>query len=59
MISEAIYWVCKLYFMFIWLVYLYALFGPLPLETFAHLTGVISILFLGSNLNWHLRQIGN
>jgi len=54
MLFNAVYWFCKLYFMFLWLWYILAVFGYYGLDTFAHVTGIISLVFLGSNLKWYL-----
>lgn len=39
--------------MFIWLFYVLALVGRFDLGLFTHLTGVMGILFLLSNVYWH------
>lgn len=52
MIAETLYWIAKIYFMIAGIYYLYALYTG-NLDTFAHVTGVIAILFLISNIFWY------
>ncbi|MEK6887511.1 MAG: hypothetical protein AABX14_01045 [Candidatus Aenigmatarchaeota archaeon] len=52
MIAETIYWIAKIYFMIAGFYYLYALYTG-TLDTFAHVTGIIAVLFLISNIIWY------
>jgi len=54
MIEEVIYTIGKAYFMLAALFYVYALMTN-NLELFAHLTGIIAILFLISNIRWYTK----
>jgi len=52
MISVAIYWVSKIFFMVMGIFYLYALFNG-ELDTFSHVAGTFGILFLISSIIWY------
>ena len=52
-ISQAIYWFAKIYFMIIGIVYLLVLRGYIKLETFGTFTGIVGVLFLVSNIYWY------
>ena len=52
--SQAIYWTAKAYFMVLGIIYIFALLGRIDMGVFTHVTGVIGLLFLLSNVYWHI-----
>jgi hypothetical protein len=52
MISETVYFAAKAYFMIAGIFYLYAIYTN-NFELFGHVTGIISIIFLLSNIKWY------
>lgn len=52
--SQAVYWIAKIYFMVLGLIYIFALLGKFDMGMFTHLTGVIGVLFLLSNIYWYI-----
>lgn len=53
MISDILYNICKLYFMLLWVWFVMALLNG-NVELFGYITGVISLIFLGTNIKWWL-----
>ncbi|HLD85274.1 MAG TPA: hypothetical protein VI968_01830 [archaeon] len=53
MLAEILYWLSKMYFMIMPLYYLYTIFVTKDTNTFIHVTGIIGILFLLSNIIWY------
>jgi len=54
MITEIIYQISKIYFMFVGLYYIYALLSG-DTQLFLHVTGIFGLLFLLSNILWYTR----
>ena len=55
MITEAVYWACKMYFIIAApLLFIHAWFTN-DYALFTNLTGIVSILFLISNIIWYGR----
>ena len=52
MIGETVYVISKIYFMLAGLFYLYSLYTG-DLNTFAHVTGIIALIFMISNIKWY------
>lgn len=52
-IAISIYWMSKVYFMLIGIYYIYAL-ATNNVDKFTHITGLVGILFLLSNIKWYL-----
>ena len=52
MITEAIYWFCKIYFTLAGLYFIYAWYTH-TLDTFGYVTGIVSVIFLVSNIKWY------
>lgn len=57
-ISSGIYWLAKLYFMIFGAIYVLALVGKFDMNLFIHLTGIIGLGFLLSNIYWYLGRKG-
>ena len=53
MITEAIYWFCKIYFTVAGLFFIYSWYVK-DLNTFAYVTGIVAVIFLFSNIKWYL-----
>lgn len=53
-LSQAIYWIAKIYFMFFGIFYVLALLGKFSMDTFTNVTGVIAVAFLLSNIYWYV-----
>ncbi len=53
MIEEVIYTISKAYFMIAAFFYLYALMTG-NIDMFAHVTGIVAILFLLSSIKWYM-----
>ncbi len=52
MITEVIYWFGKVFFSLAGLYYLYSWYVG-DLDTFAHVTGIVAVVFLVSNIKWY------
>ena len=52
MIGETVYVISKAYFMIAGLFYLYSLYVN-DLTFFAHVTGIMALIFLLSNIKWY------
>ena len=57
-LTEIIYWVAKLYFILSPVFYFYTL-ATGNTEAFIHITGIMGILFLLSNILWYTKGGGN
>ena len=55
-LSQSVYWIAKLYFMGMGIVYILALLGRFDMGLFTNITGIIGVLFLISNLYWHFMR---
>lgn len=52
-LTEAVYMIAKIYFMIAAFFYIYALYTN-QLDLFAHVTGIIALIFLISNIKWYM-----
>ena len=52
MITEAIYWFCKIYFSVAGIYFIYAWYTQ-TLDTFGYVTGIVAVIFLFSNIKWY------
>jgi hypothetical protein len=57
-VSQAVYWIAKVYFMFFGILYILALLGRFGMDTFTNLTGIIAVAFLFSNIYWYFIRKG-
>ena len=54
--TEPIYWLGKIFFSIIWLVYLVSLWQKWDGGIMWHITGIISLAFFISNIAWQLHE---
>ena len=52
MITEVIYWFCKVYFSVAGLFFIYAWYTH-TLDIFGYVTGIVAVIFLISNIKWY------
>lgn len=52
MITELVYWFCKVYFSVAGIFFIYSWYVN-DLQTFGYVTGIISVIFLLSNIKWY------
>ena len=52
MITETLYWICKIYFTLAGLYFIYSWYVN-DLSTFAYITGIMAILFMITNIKWY------
>ena len=57
-ISQAVYWIAKVYFMFFGILYILALLGKFSMDMFTNVTGIIAVAFLFSNIYWYFIRKG-
>ena len=53
MLAEILYWIAKAYFLLMPIYYLYTIFVTKDINTFVHVTGIVGIIFLISNILWY------
>jgi len=53
-VSQAVYWIAKIYFMVFGILYILALLGRFSMDIFTNVTGIIGVLFLLSNIYWYI-----
>jgi hypothetical protein len=55
MMSDIIYWICKIYFSFFWLVFLASIYYKWDGGFMWWMSGIISIIYFIVNIRWYLK----